>query len=83
MVNLIYTILPIITLIVGFYFGFKIGKENEIPKTEVKSPIKIMQEYKEKKEEKKKADEEEQLKAEMTTYLENIDNYPFNQKKIN
>ena len=26
MISIVYTILPIITLIVGFYFGYKIGK---------------------------------------------------------
>ena len=69
MINLIYTVLPTITLIVGFYIGFSIKKEDKFP------PIKII---KEKQEEKEKAQE---IKA-LETYMENIDNYPDNQKDI-
>lgn len=72
MVNLIYTILPIITLIVGFYFGFKIGKQNEIPKVEIKTPKKIIDDCK--KEKKTQKDNEE-----LEQYLANIDNFPNNQ----
>lgn len=73
MINLIYTVLPTITLIVGFYIGFSIKKEDKFP--EIKNPIKII---KEKQEEKEKAQE---IKA-LETYMENIDNYPDNQKDI-
>lgn len=73
MINLIYTVLPTITLIVGFYIGFSINKEDKLP--EIKSPIKII---KEKQEQKEKAQE---IKA-LETYMENIDNYPDNQKDI-
>lgn len=73
MINLIYTILPTITLIVGFYIGFSIKKEDKLP--EIKSPLKII---KEKQEQKEKAQE---IKA-LETYMENIDNYPDNQKDI-
>ena len=37
------TVLPVITMITGFYFGFRIGKDKEIP--EVKTPKKIIEEY--------------------------------------
>ncbi len=73
MINLIYTVLPTITLIVGFYIGFSIKKEDKLP--EIKSPLKII---KEKQEQKEKAQE---IKA-LETYMENIDNYPDNQKDI-
>lgn len=73
--NLIYTIMPIVSLMVGFYFGYKIGKDHEIPKVEVKTPGKIIEEHKEKKKEKKETEELEQ-------YLSNIDNFPRNQKRF-
>ena len=73
MINLIYTILPIITMIIGFYFGFRIRKDDEFPK--VKTPAEIVNEHKEKVKVKK-----EQTKTD--AYLENIDNYPYNQKEI-
>lgn len=80
MINIVYTILPIITLIVGFYFGFRIGKDKEIP--EIKTPVQIVEEHKEKKEEKKKRKQQEVQNAEMEEYLANIDRYPNNQVKI-
>lgn len=75
MINLIYTILPIITLIIGFCFGFYLNMEREIPKLQVRTPTKIIKEYKR---EKKKEQEE----TEMEQYMENIDNYPNNQKSF-
>ncbi len=67
MTNLINTILPIVCLSAGFYFGFKIGKTSEIPKVpeELKHPIKTAKETKREKE-----TEEELSKA-----LRNLDNY--------
>ena len=49
MINLIYTILPVVCLITGFYFGFKIGKTLELPSIpeKVKHPIKTIIEEKE------------------------------------
>ena len=46
MINLIYTILPIVCLITGFYFGFKIGKTEEIPSApeKIKHSIKTVKE---------------------------------------
>lgn len=73
MINLIYTILPIITMMIGFYYGFTLRKEDKLPK--VKSPVKII-------EEKKEAKKEKQVVNEVTTYLENLDNYPYQQKDI-
>lgn len=67
------TVLPVITMITGFYFGFRIGKDKEIP--EVKTPKKIIEEYKEEKKEK-------ETKKQLETYIANIDNYPNNQKEI-
>ena len=71
MINLIYTILPIVTMIIGFYFGFNINKDGKLP--EVKTIGEIMDEKKTKKKIKAKETETE-------IYLENIDNYPKNQK---
>ena len=53
MINLIYTILPIVCLITGFYFGFKIGKTEEIPSVpeKIKHSIKTVKEENEKKKE--------------------------------
>lgn len=67
MINLIYTIISIVCLSAGFYFGFKIGKTSEMPKIpkKLKHPIKILQEEK-----KTKKEEEELSKA-----LRNLDNY--------
>ena len=76
MISIFNTLLPIISLIVGFYFGFRIGKEKEIPTI---NPVKIVkQEVKQAKEEKKATKEKETLNQ----YIENIDNYPNNQKEI-
>lgn len=73
MINLIYTILPIVTMIIGFVFGFNIRKEDKLP--EVKAPTEIIEEHRQKKKSKKEQDIKE-------SYLENIENYPYNQKDI-
>ncbi len=67
------TILPIITMIIGFYFGFRIGKDKEIP--EIKTPVQVINEYKEEKREK-------DIQNQYNTYLSNIDNYPYNQQEV-
>ena len=69
--NILVMILPTITFLVGFYFGFNC-KSDKIPEI---NPIKVVEK---KKEEKK----QEIKKAAMDQYLENIDNYPNNQKEI-
>lgn len=73
MINLISQIIPVITFIAGFSFGFYIKKEDKLP--EIKSPAKIIKQKKQEIKEEKKRDIDEQ-------YLENIDNYPYNQKDI-
>ena len=78
MINLIYTILPIITLIVGFYFGYRIGKDKEIPKVEL-NPVKAIVKNVEDKREREQAKKDEQ---EINDYLSNLDNFPHNQIKF-
>lgn len=75
MINLIYTLLPIIALMIGFYFGYRIGKDKEIPRVEIKTPVQIIEEHKEKKQEKIENEEIDQ-------YLSNIDNFPNNQRRF-
>lgn len=67
------TVLPVITMIAGFYFGFRIGKDKEIPK--VKTPMQAINDYKEEKKEK-------ETEKQYNTYLENIDNYPYDQQEV-
>ncbi len=69
--NLIYTILSISCLIFGFYFGFRIGKDKEIPK-EITHPIETFKINKKEKMEEKEQDEK--LK-ELQQDLEELDNY--------
>lgn len=71
-----YSILPVITLIIGFYFGFRIGKEKEIPKV---NPIETIKENVEIAKEEKKAKKDKKI---LDQYIENLDNYPNNQKPI-
>ena len=73
MLNLIYSILPTITFIVGFVFGFKVHKKDKLP--EIKSPMTVVKEKKKEKEIEKEANT-------LNDYIENIDNYPHNQKDI-
>ncbi len=70
MINLIYTILSIVCLSAGFYFGFKIGKFSDFPKVpeEIKHPMRLV---KKKKEENRQEKEEEEL----SKALRNLDNY--------
>ena len=72
--NFIYTILSIGCLIFGFYIGFKIGKDKEIPKTpnEIKHPIRTFKIYQKEKKEEAKIDEQlEELQKD----LEILDSY--------
>lgn len=73
---MINSIIPIICLILGFYFGFRIGKEKEIPTI---NPVKIVKEEVEQAKEEKKSKKEKEI---LEQYIENLDNYPNNQKKI-
>ncbi len=70
---IVNTILPVITMIIGFYFGFRIGKDKEIP--EVKTPKQIIEDHKEEKKEKK-------TKEQLDKYIANIYNYPHNQQEV-
>lgn len=73
MINLIYTILPIVSFIIGFSFGFTIKRDDKLP--ELKTPKQII-------EDKKTEKKIEQKKKVLDQYLENIDNYPNYQKDI-
>jgi len=42
--QLLYSILTVLCLCIGFYFGFKIGKNNELPKLVIKSKKEKQQE---------------------------------------
>ena len=72
MTNLIIEILPIIAFIIGFSFGFSVKRNDKLPEI---NPVKIVKE-------KKEEIIQEKKKSQMEQYLENIDNYPYNQKDI-
>ena len=72
MVNFIFQILPIITFMIGFSFGFTIKRDDKLPEI---NPKKIIEEH-------KKEVKAEHDKAVLEQYLDNIDNYPYNQKEI-
>ena len=69
--DILVMILPTITFIVGFYFGFNC-KSDKIPEI---NPIKVVEKKKEEK-------VQEKRKAVQDQYLENINNYPNNQKVL-
>lgn len=83
MINIVYMIMPVITLIMGFYFGFRIGKDKEIPKVEIKTPTEIIEEHKDKKDAIKRKEQQKKEEAELEAYLGNLNRYPYNQVKIN
>lgn len=60
-------------MIIGFCFGFNLKKTDELPK--VKTPVQIFEEHKEKVKVKEEA-------SKLDAYLDNLDNYPYNQKDI-
>ena len=69
MINIIYTVISIACLMAGFYFGFRIGKQNEIPTIpQIKTPAKIIKEHKAIKEAEKEI-------SKLNTILTNLDNY--------
>lgn len=72
--DLIYTVLSISCLVWGFYCGFRIGKDKEIPKTpkEIAHPIETFKINKKEKMEEKEQDEK--LKK-LQQDLEELDNY--------
>lgn len=72
--NFIYTILSIVCLILGFYYGYKIGRDNEMPKVskEIKHPIRTIKTYRKEKKEEERIDEQlEELQQD----LDILDNY--------
>lgn len=81
--EILYAMLPTITMCVGFYFGCKINSKDNVFSS-IKNPIKIIQkkiERNEKNEEKEEIEEIERL----NTILENIENYDGtgkNQKEV-
>ena len=75
MINVIYVIMPVITMIAGFYFGYRIGKDKEIPEVTIKTPTEIVEEIKENK-------EARDFDRDLQDFMGNIDNYPYNQKQI-
>lgn len=68
--ELIYTVIIVFCLIFGFYAGYKLGKDQKLPKVpkEVLHPIQTI------KENEKSKEEEEKLK-EFQKDLEELDNY--------
>ena len=68
--ELIYTIIIVFCLIFGFYTGYKIGKEQTLPKVpkEIIHPIQTI------KENKKSKEEEEKLEI-LQNNLQELDNY--------
>ena len=67
--DLLYSIIPVISMIIGFYFGYKlrgdVGKD-KLP--DIKAPTTIIKEHKEKKEQEKEAEE-------LKEWIEQINNY--------
>lgn len=65
-------IIPSLCLCIGFFCGYKIGNEQRIV---FKTPVKLMREKRQEK-------EIEHEKDVLNQYIDNIDNYPYNQKSI-
>lgn len=67
--NILYSIVPAITMVIGFYFGYKLrdtDKKDKLP--DLKTPRQIIKEHKERVEEEKEI-------AEAKKWIEEIDNY--------
>ena len=67
--NLVYSIIPVISLMVGLYAGYKLrgdGGKDKLP--DIKSPKTLIKEHKQKVEEEKELEEIKQ-------WIEEIDNY--------
>lgn len=89
MINLTYTILAILCLCTGFYFGYKIADQKELPET---NPIKVAEkvqndvhEYKKNKENIKKDNQNKEKLNQLNDILTNINAYDgtgSNQKPI-
>lgn len=74
--NVLFSIIPIISLLVGIYVGYKLrgnGGEDKLP--DLKSPAKIMEEHREKKEERKELEEVKKEIEDTKKWIEEINNY--------
>ena len=72
MINLIYTILCIVCLCIGFFYGYRLTNKKSIENISVSNPIKKVKEKIEDKKEQEKINE--QLE-ELNKIYENIENY--------
>ncbi len=70
--EIIRELIPITIFVIGFFMGFKIGKDKELPEI---NPVKVIE---------NKVNELEAKKeiSELEEYLENIENYPNNQRRF-
>lgn len=60
--QVIYSIITILSMCLGFYFGFKIGRTNELPKLKTKKEL-------------AKEEENEKKKNALERALDNLDKY--------
>ena len=60
--QILYSIIVALSLCLGFYFGFKIGKTNELPRIKTRKQT-------------KKIHEEEKKKKKLEKALSNLDSY--------
>lgn len=60
--QVIYSIITILAMCLGFYFGFKIGRTNELPKLKTKKEL-------------VKEEEKEKKKNALERALDNLDKY--------
>lgn len=84
MLQLIYTILCIICLCMGFIYGYKIGRNEKIEKP-IEKMKEIVTKFKEQKEEKRIAQEQTDEMKKFNNILQNIDRYDGtarNQKEV-
>ncbi len=81
MINLIYTILCILCLCIGFFVGYKIAKQEKL-NISIPNPVKTI---KEKIEDKKEEEKENEILEEINAIYNNIENYDGsskNQKEV-
>lgn len=72
MINLIYTILTILCLGIGFYFGYKLGKTEKLPTV---NPIKIAEKIEKNVNDLKETKKEQKKINKLNDILENINTY--------
>lgn len=74
--SVLFSIIPIISLLVGIYVGYKLrgnGGEDKLP--DLKSPAKIIEEHKVRKEENRELEEVKKEIEETKQWIEEINNY--------